>query len=273
MPIRDLVYPDDARKTIDSLLSGLNYDAAIAVSGRVLKNAPLPDKGPDFSTGIRLGGRAEDEAVRRDAEGLLARFALISMVSRVEVHAQSLLLQRRVLEELGSTGARMAPGGMWSILKRVHQEARRGPVKLCSELVVTKPSPPLLGRMRWLEGLYRVRNCLAHRLGEVQIVDVKPAGKALEDTKDQDTLKVLWLKAVASINGKEIEQFPYKGGGNLQVSFRDYEREWAIGQKIDVTPEDCQAIAISLSMLATELLRCYETEMNGFLGIKAQPGP
>ncbi len=273
MTIRDLAYPDDARRTIDFLLSGLKYDAAIAVSGRVLKNAPLPHNGPDFSTGIRLGGRTEDEAVRRDAERLLARLALISMVSRVEVHAQNLLLQRRVLEELGPTGARMVPGRLWPILKHTHEEARRrGPVKLCSELVVTKPSPPLLARMKWLEGVRRVRNCLAHRLGQVQIVDVNPKGKALQDTKDDDTLKVVWLKPVASIDGKEIEEFPHKGGGNVHVSFREYEREWAIGQKIDVTSEDCQAIAISLSMLATELLRCFETEMNEFLGIKVQPG-
>jgi len=271
MAIRDLVYPEDARRTTDSLLSGLTYDAAIAVSGLALKSAPLPHTGPDFTTGIRLGGRAEDEAVRRDAEGLLARLALISMVSRVEVHGQNLLLQRRVLEELGSTGKRMVPDKFWSILKRVQREARSGPVKLCSELVLTKPSPSLLARMKWLEGVYRVRNCLAHRLGQVQIVDVKPVGKDLEETTDQDTLKVVWLKPVALLNGKEIHRFPHTGGGNLHVSFREYEREWTIGQTIDVTSEDCQAISMSLSMLATELLGCLETEMNQMLGLKVQP--
>lgn len=269
MPIRDLQYPGDARRTIDSLLSGLKYDAAIAITGRALKKLPLPDVGPDFTTGVRLGGRTDDEAVRRDAEGLLARLALISMVSRVEVHAQNLLLQRRVLEELGATGRRMAPGRMWSILKCVHEEAKRGPVKLCSELVVTKPSPALLARMRWLEGVYRVRNCLAHRLGQVQIIDVKPTGKSLEETTDQDTLKVVWLKPVAILNGKEITAFPHKGGGNLRVSFRELEREWGIGQQIDVTSEDCQAIAMSLSMLATQLSGCFEAEMNELLGVKS----
>jgi hypothetical protein len=267
MPIRDLEYPQDAERVIDALLRGLQYDGAIAVSGRALKGAPLPDKGPDFTTGIRVGGRAEDEAVRRDAEGLLARLALISMVSRMEVHGQDLLLQRRVLEELGSSGRRMVPARMWSILKRVHQEARGGPVKLCSELVVTKPSPPLLARMKWLGGIYRVRNCVAHRLGRVQIVDVKPAGKALEDTIEQDTLRVVWLKPVAFVNGKEIERFPHTGGGNVQISFREYEREWAVGQMIEVTSEDCQAIALSLSILATELLQCFKTEMHELLGI------
>jgi hypothetical protein len=274
MAIPDLVYPDDARRTVDSLLSGLRYDAAVAVSGRALKKLPLPGVGPDFTTGIRLGDRKDDEAARRDAEGLLGRFALISMVSRVEVHAQNLLLQRRVLEELGSSGRRMESGRMWSIIKSVQQEARRGPVKLCSELVVTRPSPPLLARMNWLSGVYRVRNCLAHRLGQVQIVDVTPPGKALEETTDQDTLKVVWLRPVAFLNGKEIQGFPHKGGGNLQISFREFEREWSIGQQIDVTSDDCQAIAISLSMLATEVSRCFEAEMDEFLRSQAprQPG-
>jgi hypothetical protein len=63
----------DARGTIDSLLSGLKYDAAIGLSGRALKEAALPGVGPDFTTGIRLGGRAEDAVVRRDGKGLLAR--------------------------------------------------------------------------------------------------------------------------------------------------------------------------------------------------------
>jgi len=267
LPIRDLQYPEDARKTIEALRHGLEYDAAVAVSGRALKNAPLPPSGPDFTIGIRLGGRDSDEAVRRDAEGLLARLALISMVSRVEVNASNLLLQRRVLEELGRSGRKMVPDRMWSILKRVNQEARGGPVKLCSELVVTSPSRPLLDRMKWLEGVYRVRNCLAHRLGQIQLVDVKPAGKALEDTTDDDRLKVVWLTPVAFLNGEEIQAFPHHGGGNLQFRFREFEREWAIGQQIDVSSEDCQAIAFSLSLLAGELLGCFELEMNAFLGL------
>jgi hypothetical protein len=173
-----------------------------------------------------------------------------------------------VLEKLKATGARMTPAIMWSTLKEVQQQAKSGPVKLCSELVVTKPSAALVERMKWFEGVYRVRNCLAHRLGQVQIVDVKPVGKALEETTDNDTLKAVWLKPIALLNGKEIQEFPYEGGGQIELSFREYERQWKIGQKIHVTSEDCQAIAMSLSMLATELLRCFEAEMNHVLGIR-----
>jgi len=34
--IRDLVYPEDARKELNSLLGGLAYDAAVAVAGVAL---------------------------------------------------------------------------------------------------------------------------------------------------------------------------------------------------------------------------------------------
>ncbi len=267
--IRDLQYPEDARRVIDSLHKGLQYDAAIAVLGLAASNLPLDGTTPDFSTGIRYGGYEEDKAVRRDAPGLLSQFSLISMVARVERHAQLLLLQRRVLEELGVSGNKMRPDAMWNILRRVHQEVRRGPAKLCSELIVENPSTELSSRMEWLDGIVRVRNCLAHRLGKVQIEDVKPVGKSIEETKDDDTLKAVWLRLKVSINGEEIESFPHKGGGNVQGRFEEYEREWRIGDQIRITPTECQAIGMSLSFLGNQLLADFVTEMNSFLHISS----
>jgi hypothetical protein len=58
--------------------------------------------------------------------------------------------------------------------------------------------------MEWLDGLYRVRNCLAHRLGTVQMVDVKPSGVPLDETKDTDTLRAVWLRPRILVNGKEV---------------------------------------------------------------------
>lgn len=262
--IRDLQYPEDARRVIDSLHAGLQYDAAVAVLGLACTHVGLAEV-PDLSTGIKFGGRAADEAVRRDAPGLLSRFSLISMVSRIERHAQLLLLQRRVIEELGATDQKMRPEVMWKILRRVHTEARGGPVKLCSELVVTKPSPVLLERMAWLEGIVRVRNCLAHRLGQVSIEDVKPSGTPLDETKDSDTLKVVWLRLKASLNGTEIKNFPHKGGGNLECQFVEYQREWKVREQIEINPQECQAIGMTLSFLGNQLLADFESEINARL--------
>lgn len=220
---------------------------------------------PDFSTGIRYGGRIEDEAVRRDAAGLLSRFSLISMVSHIEQHAQLLLLQRRVIEEMVSTGQRLDSKSMWKILRGVHKDSLSGPVKLCSELVVKEPSIELASKMNWLDGIVRVRNCLAHRLGYVQMQDVR-SGKPIEEIKDSDTLKAIWLRLKVSDNGKVIETFPHiSSGKGFDYTFEEFKREWRIGDHIDVTPEECQAIGISLALLANQLLDDFEREINIFL--------
>lgn len=267
--IRDLIYPDDPRKVIDSLHKGLRYDAAVAVLGNACSKAALEGDGPDLSTGIRYGGREEDEVVRRDAPALLSRFSLISMVSRLEVHAQLLLLQRRVLEELGASGKKMTPDRMWKTLRRVNKEVREGPVKVCSELVVKNPSPSLLGRMEWLTGIYKVRNCLAHRLGKVQMVDVKRPGTSIDDIQENDKLRAVWFRPKASLGGKEITHYPYKasGSGNIEVTWEEYEREWKIGDQMDITPLECQCIGMSLSLLGNQLLADFEREMNDLLGV------
>ena len=270
--IPDLKYPEDARKVIDSLHTGLRYDAAIAVLGYGCSKAPLEGNTPDFSTGIRYGGVAEDKAVRREAEGLLPRFSLISLVSRFETHLRLLLLQRRVLEELRTPGMKMVPQGLWGILRRVYEEMRSGPVIVCTRLLVEHPSSGLQGRMKWLEGIYRVRNCLAHRLGKVEIVDVKPPGAPLDGVKDTDTLRAAWLRLKATADGKEMVNFPHQITelGKVEIEFEEYEREWRVGDQIDVTAQESQFVAISLSLLGEQVFLDFVREVNAVLGISAE---
>jgi hypothetical protein len=196
------------------------------------------------------------------------RLAFTSMISRFEVHLQGLLLQRRVLEHLKGPGKKMDGSNFWRILTQVQKESKSGPVKMCDGLVVSQPSLALKEKMEWLDGLYRVRNCLAHRLGKVQIIDVKPSGVPLEETKDTDTLNAVWLRIRVSVNGEEI-QLPYTATKMTEgnISFEKYCREWKIGEQIDVNPSDCQAIAMSLSMLGQHLQVDFENEMNVVFGI------
>ena len=130
------------------------------------------------------------------------------MISRFEVHAQDLLLQRRVLEHLKGFTKRMDAPNLWGILTQVESQSRSGPVRMYDGLIVARPSASLKAKMEWLDGLYRVRNCLAHRLGQVQMIDVKPSGIPLEKTKNTDRLKALWLRPRILVNGQEV-QLPY----------------------------------------------------------------
>lgn len=273
--IRDLKYPEDARQVIDALHQSLQYDAAVAVLGKACSDIPLPDHGgPDFSVFFRISGREADAAVRRDASGLFSRFALSSMISRIDHYGRQLLLQRRVLEQFLAMGRKFAPGEIWPILRRVQTESRGGPVKMCSELIVENPSPDLTGRMRWLEGLVSVRNCLTHRMGFVEIEDVKKPGTRIEDVRDSDKLKAVWLRTKLLVDGVEIEgPHLHKGpnDGQAQAVFEEYEREWAIGETINVTPEDCQAFGMSLGLLGNALLAEFEHEMNDLIASRQHP--
>lgn len=147
---------------------------------------------------------------------------------------------------------------------------------MCGGMVVAQPSAALKKKMEWLDGLYRVRNCLAHRLGRVQMIDIKPSDVPLFKTKDTDTLKAVWLRPRILVDGKEV-QLPYTNTGTAAaqgtVDFESYVREWKIGEQIDVNPLDCQAIAMSLSMLGQQLQADFEGEMNVLVGISASTRP
>jgi hypothetical protein len=266
--IPDLKYPEDARKALDALLHGLAYDSAIAVAGLALSKILLPAGTPDFAVPIRCSGLEEDQAVRRDAPLLLSRFSLISLVSRFEIYAQHLLLQRRVLEFLGGPGKKMDSKNLWRILAQVVRESKQGPVKMCDGLVIAKASPALKEKMAWLEGLYRVRNCLAHRLGVVQMIDVKPPGATLDQTKDDDILKAIWLRPRFLVDGQEVA-LPYSTTKESKgrVEFVQYVRTWKIGDHIDVDPAECESIAITFQLLGKQVQCDFEREMNELLGL------
>lgn len=270
--IRDLIYPDDAQKVYDAFVKGLEYDAAFAILSNTIKTLPPLGEQPDFSTGIRFGGREADIAVRQDASGLFSCFALISMITRIEEFNRLLLLQRYVLEELKTTGKKMTPSKMWGIRKKVTEDIRHNAVdQIITKLLVKQPSTELIEQVSWLTGLNKVRNCLVHSRGIVQIEDVKERGVPIENVKDTDVLKTKWIRAKASVGGKEIKNFPYQNQTlnevQLNISFEEYERFWKIGETIHITPLECQGIAQSLALLGLKVLSEFKIKMNQILGI------
>jgi hypothetical protein len=270
MPMRDLQYPEDAERLLENLNNGLKYDAAFAVFGNILQNIPQSNNQPKFNVGIMFFEKENVDAIQRDAVGLCPRFSLISMISRFEVFTRNLLLQRRVLEELKTEGVKMTPTKMWEILINVYKDTKKSISRVILELLVTNPSTELTNRTNWLVGISRVRNCLAHRLGIVQIEDLKMPGTPIEtikDVKETDTLKVGWLRLKVIVDGKEIKSFPYKvtGEGKGNFEFEIYEREWKIRDVIQITPQECQYIAMSLRFLGGLILSEFEVEMNKFL--------
>ena len=76
------------------------------------------------------------------------------------------------------------------------------------------------------------------------------------------------------MDGQKI-QVPFTAAKDVQgkVAFESYVREWKIGAQIDVNSLDCQAIALSFSLLGQQLQADFEREMNVVLGLPIPKAP
>jgi hypothetical protein len=256
---RDLEFPEDARRAHTALIKGLEYDAAVALVGnrlaQVLSPTSLP---PPPAVPVVFGPEAAQNAVMRDFEGLMARFALLSMIGRFEGFAQGLLLQRRFIERWLKGGRKTVPGPeLLAIRKRVRRDIMGHSLDQVPGLLVAAPSPELRARSRWLAGFYAVRNCLVHRQGHVQ----------LEDADSGDEMRVVWPQLRVIVDGQEIVSVPHHVGGDGQgeVQFEDTERTWRIDDLIHMTPRDCQSAGLALVLLGGEILREFEREVQAML--------
>lgn len=203
-------------------------------------------------------GRAEQVAsnVRKGYSGLGAAFSVISMISGFEAYLTRLLLMRRLVESTGSKGA--LRGEEFKRLRaEVEGESRAAPMRLVKK-VVGSPSERLLTGAEWLEGVYRVRVCLTHRGGRVDARDINEDG----------VLAVKWRRAQLHVGEKLLDHLPFQAeaGERISVRFVDDNRRWRPGDRIQVTPEDCQHMAFSLAFLAGWLKEELHTEIQQLLG-------
>ena len=149
MKPRDLRFPEDARHVHDSLIHGLEYDAAFAILADRMSRIPF-DAMPKVALAVRFAPFEAENVVHKELAGLCARLATISMMARFDRANHALLLQRRFLEGLvASDRARMPGPDLLAIMRRVRQEIRHNSiVKVVNELLVLKPTPELLSRAR-----------------------------------------------------------------------------------------------------------------------------
>jgi hypothetical protein len=106
------------------------------------------------------------------------------------------------------------------------------------------------------------------------MIGVKAPGVPLNQTKDDDKLKAVWLRLRVLVDGQEI-QVPFTAPKDVQrkVAFESYVREWKIVDQIDVNSLDCQAIAMTFSLLGQQLQADFEREMNVVLGLPIPKAP
>ena len=245
-----LDFPSDPRNALAGFVRSLEYDASFAIIAEqvqpALQNMDLKGVPP-----LRFGSDDHIPAIKQEFAGLGARFAFISMITRFEGYLWRLLHHRYVVEAIAKHPNELIRGPEYlKIRKMVRRETRKGIATVLGTEVVRKPSADLKNTLPWLEGLIRVRNCLMHRGGVVQ----------LEDTEPENELTIPWVDTRMLLNGQEIK-LPHIGGGHLIVKPEMTTRTWKVGQVIHFSATELQDVAFALARVAQGVEREFEVEI------------
>lgn len=108
---------------------------------------------------------------------------------------------------------------------------------------------------KYLVSISKARNCLAHRQGIV----------ATHDTDSSGVLRVVWWAIdlfAETLEGREISLMPplpeegviLEQGGQIKMRFIDREREFHLGQVLELTTHDLAEICFLVSLAANEVM-------------------
>ncbi len=108
---------------------------------------------------------------------------------------------------------------------------------------------------KYLVGISKARNCLAHRRGVI----------AANDVGSDETLRVTWWALnlfAATPDGGKVSLMPplpeggilIKEGASIRLDFVDREREFKVGQVLELTVADLAEICVVVNFAAREVL-------------------
>jgi hypothetical protein len=244
-----LDFPADPRNALNALVRALEYDASFAIIAEQAQ-PHLDDIDLKKAAPMRFGSDDHIPAIKKEFGELGARFALTSMITRFEGFVWRLLHLRYIVEAISHHPGEFVRGPEYqNIRKKIQRETRKGISSTLTSEVVRQPSQDMIIALPWLEGLQRIRNCLMHRGGLVQLEDM-----------EADSLTVPWVETRVFLNGQRI-QLPHTGGGRLEVKSEMSTRSWKVGEMIKFSSADLQDVALTLSRLAQGIEREFETEL------------
>jgi hypothetical protein len=228
------------------LVAALSGCAAFAELGNRMGNLPEEVDLPQSSAAGSFGGRPEKVSAeaRREFAADCARYAVVGMIGATEVYVG----QVAFIVDLGSTtlgqGGLMPATDYLSLAEKKRKHLRHSSsAPLIREIatVLKIPLDEVLG-IEWLEALYDLRNCLVHRRGQVSIADLNAPNE----------LRVTWRKIALKVDGTTINSLPFHvdAGQSLSVFVEDTCRNWHVGERVELSADDCQQMAFTLTVFA-----------------------
>jgi len=235
------------------LVAALGGCAAFAELGDRMGNLPEEVELPPSSVAPSFGGRQEKVSAeaRREFAADCARYAVVGMIGATEVY----LGQVAFIVDLAS--ATLGQGGLmpateyFSLAEKKRKHLRHSSsASLVREIttLLQIPIDEVLGT-DWLETSYDLRNCLVHRRGQVSVADLNAPNSAPNE------LRVKWRKITLKVDETPIDSLPFHvdAGQSLSVFVEDTCRSWHVGETVDLSADDCQQMAFTLTVFAGHL--------------------
>jgi len=247
-----------------NLKGGVEYAYALALSrmaraagfallaNRIQKALPDLDLPPPDVV-IRFDAEVDDYEPAR-FEDYCIQYCLVRMISVFEQYLRDIYLLVRIGVEARSAG-QIQRDAVKQICDATVKD-RSGLWKLFRNLFTAlgKPVKVIEGR-HWISSLDGIRNCIVHRGGWVEDLDVGKKG----------VFEAVWRKTtMMDPGGRFVTSLPHKveKGGELSVIFADEKRVWNKGERIALSVQDCQDGAFTLSAV------CYQIHINVSDGLR-----
>lgn len=245
------------------LVAALGGCAAFAELGDRMGNLPEEVDLPPSSVAPSFGGRQEKVSAeaRREFAADCARYAVVGMIGATEVY----LGQVAFIVDLGSTtlgqGAPMPATQYFSLAESRRKQLRRSaPASLVRDAAsrLQFPIDEVLG-IEWLKTLYDLRNCLVHRRGQVSVADLNAPNE----------LRVTWRKITLKVDGTTINCLPFHvdAGQSLSVFVEDTCRSWHVGETVELSADDCQQMAFTLTVFAGHVAEKVQQAFQRLAGV------
>ena len=175
------------------------------------------------------------------------RFAVIVMITSSEIYLTRLLWLAKLCNYLKLNDDLLTTDLFYELGFKAKKEARYSSVPRLVDIISKELDADFSSEnLPLFKSIYNARNCLAHRGGEISTDDVDKNGKFI----------LLWKRFNFSVDGDPVETIKgltLEAGSKIGFHFELDQREFAIGERLILSAQDCQNIALTLAAFSEDI--------------------
>jgi len=240
---------------IKDLERAAKYAAVADQFSKLSSDVQLPDSSIEIDFGFQPEKNPDEpfnnlgEEIRDEFASYSARFSILTMITAFEIFVVRVLWIAKVCQWVLQNGIQVPTTDFYRLGQEARKTARHKSVHRMISLIgehIGKSAD--FQSLEWFRSIYAARNCLTHRGGLV----------GPEDVNNEEKLKLVYRVPQLLVDGVPQEKtrgLNVEGGSAVGITFVSGGREFAIGECLILTPQDCQNIALSIAVGASDILK------------------